>query len=227
MRQRMAAVPVPTPEILGGTVIASLLVLLLTDLASTRALGPVAAIGIAMAILAALTFLPAALMTIGRAVFWPFQPKARPASASIGRTSVWGRIASLVAKRPRAIWIGLAASSRPRGRIAVTPGRALAGASSMIVMKPTSTPGTSVIAFQVNRPGDNRGREIGRRSFSLASEIHRRTQGSCRRARHPRPGRSGHRERGDHPRRERARSEQRNLASLGAQAQGFRQSHTN
>jgi RND superfamily putative drug exporter len=34
----------------GGTVIASLLVLLLTDLASTRALGPVAAIGIAMAI---------------------------------------------------------------------------------------------------------------------------------------------------------------------------------
>src|SRR5699024_2328516 len=45
--------------------------------------------------------------TIGRAVFWPFQPKARPASASIGRTSVWGRIASLVAKRPRAIWIGL------------------------------------------------------------------------------------------------------------------------
>jgi RND superfamily putative drug exporter len=91
----------------GGTVIASLLVLLLTDLASTRALGPVAAIGIAMAILAALTFLPAALMTIGRAVFWPFQPKARPASANIGRKSVWGRIASVVAKRPRAIWIGL------------------------------------------------------------------------------------------------------------------------
>src|SRR5690625_2102971 len=30
----------------------------------------------------------------------------------------------------------------------------------------------------LNRPGDNRGREIGRRSFSLASEIHRRTQGS-------------------------------------------------
>ncbi|WP_222125976.1 hypothetical protein, partial [Brevibacterium casei] len=26
----------------------------------------------------------------------------------------------------------------------------------------------------LNRPGDNRGREIGRRRFSLASEIHRR-----------------------------------------------------
>ncbi|WP_222125984.1 hypothetical protein, partial [Brevibacterium casei] len=28
--------------------------------------------------------------------------------------------------------------------------------------------------YDVNRPGDNRGREIGRRRFSLASEIHRR-----------------------------------------------------
>ncbi|WP_209374014.1 MMPL family transporter [Brevibacterium renqingii] len=91
----------------GGTVIASLLVLLLTDLASTRALGPVAAIGIVMAILAALTFLPAALMVIGRAVFWPFQPKVGPASAATGRKGVWGRIAGVVAKRPRVIWIGL------------------------------------------------------------------------------------------------------------------------
>ncbi|WP_152345970.1 MMPL family transporter [Brevibacterium sp. CFH 10365] len=91
----------------GGTVIASLLVLLLTDLASTRALGPVAAIGIVMAILAALTFLPAALMVIGRAVFWPFQPKSRPASAAAERKGVWARIAGFVAKRPRMIWIGL------------------------------------------------------------------------------------------------------------------------
>ena len=47
----------------GGTVIAGLLVLLLTDLASTRALGPVAAIGIVVAMFAALTFLPA--LTLG------------------------------------------------------------------------------------------------------------------------------------------------------------------
>ena len=63
----------------GGTVIAGLLVLLLTDLASTRALGPVAAIGILVAMLAALTFLPAALMIIGRAVFWPFRPRVQNA----------------------------------------------------------------------------------------------------------------------------------------------------
>ncbi|RBP64946.1 RND superfamily putative drug exporter [Brevibacterium sanguinis] len=113
----------------GGTVIASLLVLLLTDLASTRALGPVAAIGILTAMLAALTFLPAALISIGRGVFWPFLPRAeaRPAGpgsrASAGshdvpagtraggaasvRRGLWARVAEVVAQRPRAIWIGL------------------------------------------------------------------------------------------------------------------------
>ena len=87
----------------GGTVIVGLLVLLLTDLASTRALGPVAAIGIVVAMLAALTFLPAALMTIGRAVFWPFPP--RPSNPT--KRGLWARIAEAVAKRPRTIWIGL------------------------------------------------------------------------------------------------------------------------
>ncbi|SMX72531.1 putative drug exporter of the RND superfamily [Brevibacterium sp. 239c] len=90
----------------GGTVIAGLLVLLLTDLASTRALGPVAAIGILVAMCAALTFLPAALIIIGRAVFWPFLPKVRPASAG-AKQGLWSRIAEVVARRPRVIWIGL------------------------------------------------------------------------------------------------------------------------
>ncbi|HCG56893.1 MULTISPECIES: MMPL family transporter [Brevibacterium] len=91
----------------GGTVIASLLVLLLTDLASTRALGPVAAIGIVMAMLAALTFLPAALMIIGRAVFWPFRPQVRTSGSPAPKKGLWGRIAEVVARRPRVIWIGL------------------------------------------------------------------------------------------------------------------------
>lgn len=91
----------------GGTVIASLLVLLLTDLASTRALGPVAAIGIVMAMFAALTFLPAALMIIGRAVFWPFRPQVRTAQSPPVKKGLWNRIAEVVAKRPRVIWIGL------------------------------------------------------------------------------------------------------------------------
>lgn len=91
----------------GGTVIAGLLVLLLTDLASTRALGPVAAIGILVAMCAALTFLPAALIVIGRAVFWPFLPKVRTERTAAPKKGVWNRIAEVVARRPRAIWIGL------------------------------------------------------------------------------------------------------------------------
>lgn len=91
----------------GGTVIAGLLVLLLTDLASTRALGPVAAIGILVAMCAALTFLPAALIVIGRAVFWPFLPKVRTATSAAPKKGLWNRIAEVVARRPRMIWIGL------------------------------------------------------------------------------------------------------------------------
>ena len=60
----------------GGTVIAGLLCLLLSDLATNRALGPIASIGIAFSVLSALTFLPALLALFGRAAFWPFIPKA-------------------------------------------------------------------------------------------------------------------------------------------------------
>ena len=58
----------------GGTVILGLLCLLVSDLASNRGLGPVGAIGIACALLVALTFLPAVLVLLGRAAFWPFRP---------------------------------------------------------------------------------------------------------------------------------------------------------
>ncbi|WP_454043581.1 MMPL family transporter [Cellulosimicrobium sp. Marseille-Q8652] len=61
-----------------GTVIAGLLCLLLSDLASNRSLGPVAAIGIAAAFVAALTLLPALLLIAGqrsRALFWPRMPR--------------------------------------------------------------------------------------------------------------------------------------------------------
>ena len=55
--------------------IAGLLCLLLSDLATNRALGPIAAIGIAFSVLSALTFLPALLALVGTAAFWPFIPK--------------------------------------------------------------------------------------------------------------------------------------------------------
>jgi RND superfamily putative drug exporter len=93
----------------GGTVIAGLLCLLLSDLKSNSTLGPVASIGIVFAMLAALTLLPSLLLLFGRAVFWPRRPKFEPEVVAeehgMRRTGLWARLAGLVKRRPRLIWI--------------------------------------------------------------------------------------------------------------------------
>lgn len=83
------------------TVVLGLLALLFSDLNSNRSLGPVAAIGIACALVSALTFLPAALALLGRAAYWPSKPKA---SGGVG-AGVWTRLAGIVSARPRRIWV--------------------------------------------------------------------------------------------------------------------------
>jgi putative drug exporter of the RND superfamily len=92
-----------------GTVIAGVLCLLLSDLSSNRGLGPVAAIGIASAYLAALTLLPALLLIAGRrsrAVFWPRIPRPEaPGGHTAPKTGLWERLAGLVARRDRVVWI--------------------------------------------------------------------------------------------------------------------------
>ncbi|MGW6973525.1 MMPL family transporter [Streptomyces sp. NPDC054952] len=82
-----------------ATVALGLLALLLSDLTNNRALGPVGAIGIGCAVLAALTFLPAALVLSGRAAYWPARPKASDAAHP-----VWTRVAALVDRAPRRVW---------------------------------------------------------------------------------------------------------------------------
>jgi len=92
----------------GGTVIAGLLCLLLSDLATNRALGPIASIGIAFAVLSALTFLPALLALFGRAAFWPFLPQsgtALPDDLTAPAKGIWPRQARFVARRARPLWI--------------------------------------------------------------------------------------------------------------------------
>lgn len=93
----------------GGTVIAGLLILLLSDLATNRALGPIASIGIAFAMLSALTFLPALLALFGRVAFWPFIPKHGLAKLPDDFTKpvkgFWPRQARLIARRSRPVWI--------------------------------------------------------------------------------------------------------------------------
>ncbi|MEO6795062.1 MAG: MMPL family transporter, partial [Mycobacterium sp.] len=85
-----------------ATVILAVLCLLFSDLNSNRGLGPVAAIGIGAAWLASVTFLPAVLAVLGRSAFWPLRPKL--GSTHPETRGIWGRIASLVARRPRALW---------------------------------------------------------------------------------------------------------------------------
>ncbi|WHP18147.1 MMPL family transporter [Cellulomonas sp. ES6] len=70
-----------------GTVVAGLLCLLLSDLASNRSLGPVGALGIASAFLAAFTLLPLLLLVAGprsRALFWPRIPRPHAAAHVAG-----------------------------------------------------------------------------------------------------------------------------------------------
>jgi len=103
-----------------GTVIAGLLVLLLSDLKSNASLGPAGAIGIAAAFLVSLTLLPALLLIGGkhaRGVFWPARPRylgdddddATTIEAVEARSGVWGRVSRAVDARPRRVWIGASA----------------------------------------------------------------------------------------------------------------------
>ncbi|WP_145943729.1 MMPL family transporter [Corynebacterium glyciniphilum] len=93
-----------------ATVIAGLLCLLLSDLASNAGLGPVAAVGIAAAFFTSLTFLPAVLVLLGRRVFWPRVPRPateHPDHAATARDGVWARVADLVGRAPRRIAVGV------------------------------------------------------------------------------------------------------------------------
>ena len=91
----------------GSTVIAGLMVLLLSDLSSNRGLGPVGSIGIASAMFAALTLLPALLVIVGRWVFWPKIPKFDDVDEKL--SGFWSKVGNLVDRRPKPIWISTAA----------------------------------------------------------------------------------------------------------------------
>jgi putative drug exporter of the RND superfamily len=87
----------------GGTVVLGLLCLLISDLASNRGLGPVAGVGIACALASMLILLPAILVLIGRAVFWPFRPGYGSPPAE--EKGLWAGVAGLVGRRSRVVWV--------------------------------------------------------------------------------------------------------------------------
>ncbi|MCI4062091.1 MMPL family transporter [Micromonospora sp. R77] len=129
----------------GATVIVSLLCLLLSSLNSNRALGPVAAVGIAATLLVMLTFLPALLVLGGRWAFWPRRPRHDEADPQTEH-GIWSRIAAFVARRARTVWlvtaVGLAALA-----IGVTQlGATTLGQSDLFTNRTDSVAGQEAIA---------------------------------------------------------------------------------
>ncbi|KRE55324.1 MMPL family transporter [Phycicoccus sp. Soil748] len=87
----------------GATVIAGMLCLLVATMNSTKGLGPVAAIGVAVGLLVMLTLLPALLVVFGRWMFWPVRPTY--GSVDHTRDGVWARIGRRIARAPRRTWV--------------------------------------------------------------------------------------------------------------------------
>jgi RND superfamily putative drug exporter len=90
----------------GGTVIAAMLTFSVASLNAIKSLGPVLAIGVAVAMLAMLTLLPALLVIFGRWVFWPRRPAF--GSTEPSTTGAWARVGKRISARPRVVWISTA-----------------------------------------------------------------------------------------------------------------------
>jgi RND superfamily putative drug exporter len=90
----------PTLAASAATVTCAMLCLLIADSASLHGLGPVGAVGIVAALLAQATFLPALLLVVGRAAFWPRIPRAGAAGREESR--IWSGVGTQVARHPAA-----------------------------------------------------------------------------------------------------------------------------
>ena len=108
-----AALATAGPAILasGLTVIAALLTLTLADVNGTAGLGPIGAMGVALAMIFMLTVLPALLVICGRGAFWsPFDTIPHVGDEAADAThGFWRRLGDRVALRPRRVWLGVLA----------------------------------------------------------------------------------------------------------------------
>ena len=96
---------VPTLAASAATVICAMICLLAAQSASLHGLGPVGAVGIATALVAQVTFLPALLLVFGRVAFWPRVPRVGQAGREESR--LWSGAGARVARHPG--WVTLAA----------------------------------------------------------------------------------------------------------------------
>jgi putative drug exporter of the RND superfamily len=86
-----------------GTVVVGMLCLTLAEMNSTKGLGPVNAIGVAITLLVMITLLPALLVIFGRWMFWPARPSF--GSHEPTTTGLWAKVGAWISPRPRKVWI--------------------------------------------------------------------------------------------------------------------------
>ncbi len=89
-----------------GTVALAVLTLLLSELNVSRSMGPVGAIGVVFAMIAALSFLPPALVMLGRRAYWPATPKLDMTDPQAQVRGFWARVAAFVDRRTRLVLAG-------------------------------------------------------------------------------------------------------------------------
>ena len=82
-----------------GTTVVAMMALVLALSGSLKTMGPMLAMAVAVMLVCALTLIPAVLVAMGRAAFWPIkniEPKDK-------ETGVWNRVGALIARRPGAL----------------------------------------------------------------------------------------------------------------------------
>jgi len=87
----------------GLTVITGMLCLLAAESNDISGLGPVAAIGIGVGLIAMITLLPALLVVFGRWIFWPVRPAYGTPEPT--RSGLWARVGQAISRHPRRVWL--------------------------------------------------------------------------------------------------------------------------
>src|SRR5882757_438947 len=87
-----------------STVVVSMLCLMFAESNATRGMGPVEALGVAIALLVMITLLPPLLVICGRWIFWPVIPHHGSKETVTG--GFWARMGSRIDRQPRLVWVG-------------------------------------------------------------------------------------------------------------------------
>ncbi len=86
-----------------ATVVLGMLCLVFAEMNSTAGMGPVLAIGVAVALLVMITLLPALLVIFGRWIFWPKRPVF--GSSEPTATGLWSKVGQWIKPKPRKVWV--------------------------------------------------------------------------------------------------------------------------